>query len=127
MAVTITRKSKALPRRTRDLAKRVLAGQTLGVNSLKQLQTIIKDTKQEEAQAFLTYMREQSGKTDDELLEELQPKLFAIERHAKGGRPSGDQMMMEKYLLAYRLANRGLTHSQIAKQMNAGVQSLPDT
>lgn len=113
-------------KRTRALAARVLSGDVLSKTQLTRVAQIVRDTKEKESQEFLRLMREKSGKTDEELLEELKPILGKQVKNPKGGRPAGaiEQRMNDKILMAWRLSNRGQTWDQITKLMDVNISQV---
>ncbi len=105
-------------KKARDLARKVLAGGELSRSSLERIQKVLTDQKELDSQGFLQCMRENSNKTDDELLQDLQTVLES--KTSREGRPVGTvatQRMNERVLLSWRLQQRGLTYDQIGEQL----------
>lgn len=77
-----------------------------------------RSAKEQESQNFLRHMRQNSGKTDDQLLLEFQ-QILDQQQKGKIGRPGGaeEQRTLDKVYMAWRLSQRGQTWDQIAKLM----------
>lgn len=121
MAITVKRAVKKRVSPLEALAKKVRSGAPLNRKTVATVRGIIDNELSDERAAFIKLLKENSHKTDDELLEELRPVLGST---GKRGRPAGQsqEVVDQKCLLAYRLRERNLTLDQIGKQMGVSTQ-----
>lgn len=112
-----------ISRRLHRIAEKIANGGLLAKAELLEVEKIIEDSSHTGRAKFLNIMREYSGKTEEEILEQIKESLVKKEGR---GKPSGagEDETMVRIMLAYRLQQRGLTYVQIADNLKVSPQQV---